>query len=52
MIEGPFHVPFNDPEVFTLIVDVAIEGGDTVHRFAPWPEAIRAIEEVAFPDRF
>src|SRR5436190_21872478 len=52
IVKGPFDVTFNDPVVFAAIVDVAIEGGDTVHCLASWPKAIRTIEEVAFPDRF
>src|SRR6266566_1687495 len=52
IVKGPFNVSFNDPEVFAAIVDVAIEGGDTIHRLASWPKAIGAVEEVAFPDRF
>src|SRR5437660_1467998 len=52
IVKGSLDIPFNDPVVFAAIVDVAIEGCDTIHRFAPWPEAIGAVEEVAFPDRF
>src|SRR6266536_1546318 len=52
IIKCTLDIPFNDPEVFTLIVDVAIEGGDTIHCLASWPEAIGAIKEVALPDRF
>jgi hypothetical protein len=52
IVIGTFNVPFNDPEMLALIVAVAIQSSATVHRFAPWPEAIGAIEEVAFPDRF
>jgi hypothetical protein len=52
IVIGSFNVSFNDPVVFAAVVDVAIEGGDTLHRFASWPEAIGAVEEVAFPDGF
>src|SRR5258708_21755221 len=52
IVKGPFNVSFNDPVVFAAIVDVAVEGFDTIHRFASWPKAIGAIEEVAFPARF
>src|SRR5438105_9989325 len=52
VIESSFDIPFHNPVEFVTVIDVAIEGGDTVHGLASRAEAVGAVQEVAFPDWF
>src|SRR3712207_5300695 len=52
VVKGSFDIPLNDPIVFVPLVDVAVQQRDTIHRSATRAKAVRAVEEVALPDRF
>jgi hypothetical protein len=52
VVKCSFAIPLDDPVVLVSLVDLAVEERDTVHRSATRAKAIRAVEEVAFPDWF
>src|SRR5271157_1016121 len=51
IVKSSFDVPFHNPVEFVTVVDVAVQGGDTIHGLASRAEAVGAVQEVAFPDR-
>src|SRR5262249_26771712 len=51
-IECRVDVALNYPEVLIPLVDVAIKQRNTIHGTASGAEAVRAVQEVAFPDGF
>ncbi len=51
-IETAPDVAFDNPEVLASALDVASADANTVHSPSAWPEAIGALQEVAFGDGF
>jgi hypothetical protein len=49
-VEAFPDITLDNPEILVLGLDAAVAEVDTVHRPASGSEAVRAIQEITFPD--
>ena len=50
-VEAFSDVSFNDPVVLRARLYPAVAFPDTIHRPVSWSEAVRAVQEITFPNR-